>query len=479
MVHYRKALTGNTLIYYQMHSPDNLNFSAEGSALAASMARRDNQSVWHPFTPLSDITKVISLISAKGVYLHTADGRKIIDAIASWWVNLHGHGNEYIAQAIYEQARQLEHVIFAGFTHEPAIRLAERLLAILPDNQRKIFYSDNGSTAVEVALKMAFQYWYNKGTPRKKVIALDGAYHGDTFGAMSVGERSPFTAPFFPHLFAVEFMPFPACREAACCAGTEMRHAACPSTQSLIQAFTRLIQSGEVAAFIYEPLVQGAAGMRMYAAGLLNELLRIARQHGVLCIADEVMTGFGRTGKLFASEFCPEKPDIICLSKGITGGAMALGVTSCTEEVISAYRTSDWLKTFFHGHSFTANPLACAAANASLDLLLSPECEADIQRISQAHVRFRDQLAGHPAVREVRCQGVIMALEFNTESATSYFNEVRHPLYEYFLSKNILLRPLGNVIYLLPPYIITDEELGTIYEAIRQLLDKFTGYETN
>jgi adenosylmethionine-8-amino-7-oxononanoate aminotransferase len=433
-------------------------FNQSTTTPPASLLSRDLQSIWHPFTPLPDNTKVISLSGAKGVYLHTTDGRKILDAISSWWVNLHGHSHEYIAQAIYKQASTLEHVIFAGFTHEPAVRLAERLLEILPENQSKVFYSDNGSTCVEVALKMAFQYWHNQGISKKKVMAIEGAYHGDTFGAMSVGDRSPFSAPFAPYLFEVEFIPFPENNPS--------------STQSLIRSFTQLAQTGEVAAFVYEPLVQGAAGMRMYAADVLNQLLSIAKEHHILCIADEVMTGFGRTGKLFASHYCETQPDIMCLSKGLTGGTMALGVTTCTEEVMQPYRSDDLMKTFFHGHSFTANPIACAAANASLDLLLTDQCQENIRRITEKHISFMENIAQHPSVIDARAMGVILAIEVKTSADTSYFNEVRNSLYDFFMARNILLRPLGNIVYILPPYIITNEELDIIYAAIMELLNK-------
>ncbi len=446
---------------------------------------RDQQSIWHPFTPLADAHKIVSLESAKGAYLHTTDGRKILDAIGSWWVNLHGHANEHIAEKIAEQARTLEHVIFAGFTHEPAITLAERLLAILPAGMSKVFYSDNGSTAVEVALKMAFQYWHNQGIARKKIIALDGAYHGDTFGAMAVGERGAFTAPFHPFLFEVEFignaelgMPNADSKQKpeAGIHETVSFENAKPANpplfnHSLIHSFTHSIQGGDVAAFIYEPLVQGAAGMRMYSPEILEELLQIAKQHNIICIADEVMTGFGRTGKLFASDHCTTKPDIICLSKGLTGGTLPLGVTACTAEVMRPYRSDDLMKTFFHGHSFTGNPLACAAANASLDLLLAASCQNSISEIAQTHAAFALKIAPHPAVLAVRHLGVILALEIKTNAATSYFNELRNSLYDYFLERNLLLRPLGNVIYVLPPYIITKQELEWIYTEIEQLLD--------
>lgn len=415
---------------------------------------RDKAVIWHPFTPLTTAEDPVAVTSAEGAYLHTADGRKILDAISSWWVNLHGHSHPHIARAVAQQAASLEHVIFAGFTHEPAIKLAEALVRILPSNQKKIFYSDNGSTAVEVALKMAFQYWHNMGVKKKKVIALDGAYHGDTFGAMSVGERGAFTAPFNPYLFEVDFLPFP-----------DEAHA-----DKALALFEDKLRSGEVASFIYEPLVQGSSGMRMYAPQVLNALIRLAQEHEVVCIADEVMTGFGRTGRLFASEYMEAQPDIVCLSKGLTGGAMAMGVTSCTEKIMAPYRSDDILKTFFHGHSFTANPIACAAALASLELLEGTETKENIKRIARQQKDFVHRISAHPAIRTARHLGTIAALEIEAFKDTSYFNEARHALYPFFLKKDILLRPLGNVIYVLPPYIIKNEELERVYEAIEALL---------
>jgi adenosylmethionine-8-amino-7-oxononanoate aminotransferase len=422
----------------------------------AQLQQADRDAIWHPFTPLTTSPMPLPIQSAKGAYLYTTDGRQIIDAIASWWVNLHGHSHPHIANAIATQAQRLEHVIFAGFTHEPAIQLAQRLLQILPNNQSKIFFSDNGSTATEVAMKMAFQYFHNQGIRRRKIIALEGAYHGDTFGAMSVGERSPFNAPFQPYLFEVEFIPLP----------TEENQTA------VFQQFDELLASKDVAAFIFEPLVQGASGMRMYSAKLLDTLIQKAQAAEVICIADEVMTGFGRTGKLFASLHLQNYPDIICLSKGITGGFLPLGVTTCTEKIISAYREDDLMKTFFHGHSYTANPIVCAAANANLDLLLDTSCQADIQRISQEHQKFVEICKQYKTVENVRNLGTIFALDLVTSQETSYINEARSRLYPYFLAKNILLRPLGNVLYILPPYCIGNEDLQKIYKAILELVEK-------
>ena len=415
------------------------------------------KNIWPPFTPLEIEIEPIMVESAKGVYLHSSDGRKILDAVSSWWVNIHGHSNEHIAKKVGEQASKLEHVIFAGFTHEPALTLSKNLLSILPENQEKIFFSDDGSTAVEVGMKMACQYWYNKGiTNRTKLIAIDGAYHGDTFGAMAVGGKSAFTAPFDPFLFDVEYIDFPNSEN-------ETR---------VLERFEKIVSSGETTAFIFEPLVQGSAGMRMYSPETLNKLLSIAHQHHVICIADEVMTGFGRTGKIFATDHIEEKPDIYCLSKGLTGGSMALGVTTCSSKIVDAYRSSDIMKTFFHGHSFTANPIACAAANASFDILTSDECQQNIKRVTEQHRQFAEGMKGHSRLRNVRQQGTIIALELETGDSTSYFNKDRDAIYKHFIAQDILLRPLGNVIYILPPYIISDAELKRVYDSIEEFLEQ-------
>ena len=418
---------------------------------------RDKSAIWHPFTPLMGMDDPLMIERAEGVNLYTADGKKIIDAISSWWVNIHGHSHPKIANAIAEQAHQLEHVIFAGFTHQPAVELAERLLSILPDNQSKIFYSDNGSTAVEVGIKMAFQYFYNQGIKKKKIIAIDGAYHGDTFGAMSVGERGPFTEPFDPYLFDVAFVDFPSKEK----------------EEAVWGQFEALVSAGDVAAFIFEPIVQGASGMRVYSKALLDRMIALAQANDVICIADEVMTGFGRLGTLFAADQLQNKPDIFCLSKGLTGGVLPMGVTSCTDKIQAAYRSNDLMKTFFHGHSFTGNPMICAAANASLDILLTEECEENRKRINRRHLAFGEQIEKHHLVRNSRVMGTIIAFEINTDKDTSYFNEARHHLYPYFIEKGLLIRPLGNVIYLIPPYIISDEDLDYIYQTILSFLDEY------
>ncbi len=419
----------------------------------ADLAQRDQAVIWHPFTQMQTAPLPIPIVRGTGSLLYDADGNEYIDAISSWWVNLHGHAHPYIADRVAAQLKTLEHVIFAGFTHQPAVELAERVLAILPKNQAKVFYSDNGSTAVEVALKMAFQYWHNLGKPRQKVIAFDDAYHGDTFGAMAVGGRSAFTAPFVPFLFDVEYLPTPV-------AGREDE----------VLALAETLFTEDVAAFIAEPLVQGAGGMNMYEPAVLDKLIQLARQSGTLVIADEVMTGFGRTGKLFASHYLQEQPDLMCLSKGLTGGTMALGVTTCTQAIYDAFLSTDKFKTLFHGHSFTANPLACTASLASMDLLLSDETQASIQRIAASHTAFAERLRLNPAVSQVRQRGTLLAFDLVDSGGTSYFSTIRDRAYDFLLQRGVLMRPLGNVLYLMPPYCTTDAQLATVYGHIDELL---------
>lgn len=419
------------------------------------LLKKDKEFIWHPFTPQGDGAPSPILISkAEGVYLHTPDGRKIIDAISSWWVNLHGHSHPQIAKAIYEQASTLEHVIFAGFTHEPAIQLAENLKKILPSPMSKIFFSDNGSTANEVAIKMAIQYWHNKGIKKKKIVALEGAYHGDTFGSMSVGDRSVFTTPFNDYLFEVLFLDFP----------TE------ENESNVIHKFTNLVSSGDVGAFIFEPLIQGAAGMRMYSPEILETLLQIAKAHQVICIADEVFTGFCRTGKFFATDYITIKPDIMAVSKGITGGTLPLGVTACSTEIYEAYKSADITKAFLHGHSYTANPLSCAAANASYSILTSTECLHRIEQIEILHANFVEKIKSHVLIQKVSALGTILSVEIKTSGKTEYTNTLRKLIYEYFLERDILLRPLGNILYIVPPYCMKEEELQRIYQAIEDFL---------
>lgn len=421
------------------------------------LQERDKAVIWHPFTPFKHAPEPIPIVAGKGVYLIDEAGNEYIDAISSWWVNLHGHAHPYIAEKLYEQAKTLEQVIFAGFTHQPAIELAERLLPKLPGNFSKIFYSDNGSTATEVAIKMSIQYWWNKdatGRKRKKILAFNNSYHGDTFGAMSISDRSVFTLAFHDKLFEVVFADTP--------------------TPENIDALKKIVQQegDAIAAFIYEPLVQGAGGMKMYEAGLLDELLRTVKEQGIICIADEVMTGFGRTGVLFACDHCREKPDIICLSKGLTGGTMALGVTAVTQQITGAFVTDDKLKTFFHGHSFTANPLACTAALASLDLLEQPACLANIQQIAVLNASFLKNLQNNQKelpIKNMRMRGTIIAFEIE-QGKDEYLNNIASIFTERALKKGLYIRPLGNTVYLMPPYCITADELTRVYAIVEEII---------
>lgn len=431
------------------------------------LRQQDQYPVWHPFTPLLGSLPELEVVSAKGAELHLEGGRTIIDAVSSWWVNLHGHAHPAIAEAISQQAHQLEQVIFAGFTHKPAVNLAQLLIDHIPGNHTKVFYSDDGSTAVEVALKMAMQYWYNRKAQKSVLVSLQGAYHGDTFGAMSVADRTPFNQPFAPYLFQVVQLPISS--------ATSIDEPLTTADYATLKAFEKQAASGQVAAFIYEPLIQGSNGMRFYRKALLEGLLRIAQQHDIITIADEIMTGFGRTGKLFASEWitdsAPElSPDIVCLSKGLTGGFLPLGATTCKPYIQEAFQHQDIKATFFHGHSYTANPLACAAGIASFHLLQSSSSQDDQRRISQSLAEFAASIQNEEALITVRHLGCVLALEWRTTDATGYFNEARHYLYHWCLERNVLLRPLGNVLYILPPYCITDQQLAIVYKVIRDLL---------
>lgn len=419
-----------------------------------SLISRDLEVIWHPYTQMKTALPPIPIVRGEGACLYDEHGTCYIDAVSSWWVNIHGHAHPYIAKKIAEQLNKLEHVIFAGFTHPSAIELAERLLKLLPGNQKKAFYSDNGSTAVEVAIKMCLQYWHNQNAPRTKILAFKNAYHGDTFGAMAVSGRSAFTAAFDSLLFEVKFIDLPD--------GSNIEN-----VKSYISNF-----KSELACFIFEPLVQGASGMLMYGAKYLDELMTHCRNEGVLLIADEVFTGFGRTGKPFACDHLSTQPDIMCFSKGLTGGTMALGLTTCAQFIYDAFLSDDRLKTLFHGHSYTANPVACSAGLASMDLFLEPATQENIKRIENSHQRFATKIKDHPHIKTTRQTGTILAMEWETGSDTSYFNTLRDKLYRYFLDAGIILRPLGNIIYILPPYCITDEQLTYIYSKIESALEE-------
>jgi len=426
--------------------------------------------IWHPFTNAALDPSPIFVERAEGVWLHTRDGRKILDAVSSWWVNLHGHANPRIAAAIAEQARKMEHVILAGFTHEPAEKLAAGLrkwLAPLGRARGKpelthLFFSDDGSTAVEVALKLAVQYFSNLGRPMKKeIVALEHGYHGDTAGAMSVSDDSPFTDPFRSMRYAVHRVPAPYLYRRA--EGvTEAAH-----VEHCVRILAELLEekSESIACLILEPLLQAAGGMIVYPAEYLRKARELCTQHDVLLIADEVLTGFGRTGKMFACDLAGVAPDLMCLSKGITGGFLPMGVTVCTDRVESAFRSEDRMHTFYHGHSYTGNALACAAANASLQIFEDEPVFDRIAAIAKINAERLAQFSDFAVVGETRQIGTMGAIELRADDA-GYLSAMRPKLYRFFLERGVLLRPLGNVVYVLPPYVISADELHQVYDVI-------------
>jgi adenosylmethionine-8-amino-7-oxononanoate aminotransferase len=414
-------------------------------------SERDKKVNWHPFSAVESGDS-IAITKADGVFLFDENGRKYIDAVSSWWVNLHGHNHPYLVNAANEQLRNLDHVIFAGFTHPKAVELSERLLKFVPGNYSRVFYSDDGSTANEVAIKMALQFFYNKDERRKKIIAFENAYHGDTFGAMSVSGKSIFNLPFDSQLIP------------------EVIHIPLPINGYSQEEWSRVekVFDSETAIFIFEPLLQGAAGMLMYDSITLDRLISLAKSKGIITIADEVLTGFGRTGKWFASEYLNEKADIICLSKGITGGMMPLGVTLMNEKILEGYSGKVKEFKFYHGHSYTANALACSIAVANLDLL-DDSCLKEIKRIKEKHIEFIGNL-NHPKIHTKRNLGTILAMNFG-EAENSYDHGIRDKMYDYFMRRGLLMRPLGNVCYVLPPYCISDGQLDEIYTAMESFAD--------
>ncbi len=420
-----------------------------------NLSEKDQLYHWHPYTQHKTTGLLPAIVKGEGALLWDENGKEYIDAIASWWVNPYGHSNKFIADAIYEQLTTLEHVLFGGFTNKPAVLLSEQLMKMLPSNQKKIFFSDNGSTAVEVALKASLQYFYNKGEKRTTVIAFEDAFHGDTFGAMASSGITFFTEAFQGALIDVIRIPVPT-------SGNESKSK---------DALQKAIQSNTCAAFIFEPLVQGAAGMVMYAPEILNELIVICKENNVFTIADEVMTGFGKTGKTFACDYLQQQPDMMCLSKALTGGTIPMAITTFTQDIFDGFYDDDTNKAFFHGHTFTANPTGCAAALASLKLLQSKGIQKDIQRVHLSHLNFQTKIKSHPKVKTTRVLGVIFALEIVTENQESYYGTMRNKLYNYFIENGIILRPVGNIIYILPPYIIAQNQLEKVYQVVENALE--------
>jgi len=418
--------------------------------------------IWHPFTNSALDPAPIEIESAEGVWLCAKDGRKIIDAVSSWWVNLHGHANPRIAAAIAEQARKMEHVILAGFTHQPAEKLAAGLGKWVPRELTHLFFSDDGSTAVEVALKLAVQHFSNSGRAEKcEIVALEHGYHGDTAGAMSVSDDSPFTDPFRTMRYPVHRVHSAYCYRCPVGLKRETCHIEC------VQKFEALLEerSDRIAAVIVEPLLQAAGGMIVHPVEFLQKVRALCSKHDVLLIADEVLTGFGRTGKMFACDLAGVAPDLMCLSKGITGGFLPMGATLCSDRVQGAFHSENRMHTFYHGHSYTGNALACAAATASLQIFADEPVFERIASIAKIHAERLGQLRKFAVVGDTRQIGTIGAIELRTDDA-GYLSAMRPKLYRFFLDRGVLLRPLGNVVYVLPPYVISPDELHRVWDVI-------------
>lgn len=409
--------------------------------------------MWHPLTQHKLHPNMLGIISATGAILIDEDGNEYIDGIASWYTSMYGHCNPSITNRVAQQMQQLDQVVFSGFTHEPAVALSEALMEVLPNNQEKLFFSDNGSTATEIGIKMALQYFYNKGEKRTVMLAFEEGFHGDTFGAMSVSGLSAYNGPFEQHFMQVERIPVPTSE----------------TIEEILGDLEQRLQKKDIAGFIYEPLVQGAAAMKMHKAEHLSRILRILKLYDVITIADEVMTGFGKTGTYFASDQVTIKPDILCLSKALTAGLLPMAITSCTKEIYDAFYEDEIVKGFFHGHTYTANPLACTAALAALELLRSKEIQADIKRIINSHQQFDEIVKKHPKVARTRQQGIIYALDLKAQ--TDRYGTLRDRLFAHFMEQGVFLRPLGNTIYILPPYIISDSQLQKVYTSIFSALD--------
>lgn len=455
-----------------------------------SLASRDDARVWHPYTQMRTRPAPIPIVRGQGVYLYTEDGRRLLDGTSSWWVNIHGHSHPVLNEALAAQAGRLEQVIFANCTHEPAVAFAEQLVGVLPHGLSRVFYSDNGSTAVEVALKMASQYWSNRGEHRRVFITLQHAYHGDTVGAMSASAPSVFTAPFAPMLFEVARAHAPYCyrcplqlERSTCdveCLGRSSRPPAVAGDSWRETLGELLVRHGKnVAAVLVEPMLQGAGGMIVWPAEFLAGVRQLCDEHGTLMIADEVLTGFGRTGRLFACEHASVSPDIICLSKAVTGGYLPLGVTVASDEIYEAFLSEDRTHTFFHGHSFTGNPLACALALASLRLI---QDTAAVDKVRNLEGWLRDgfePLRQHPSVGDIRVLGGVGIVELvadkSTKSAGGYLDTVGPRLTKGFLERGLLLRPLGNVVYAMPPYVITEAETRWMTSQIVDTVSEVVG----
>ncbi len=396
---------------------------------------------------------MLAIARAEGAFLYDEDGKEYVDGISSWYTCMYGHCHPYILEKVMEQMQRLDQVVFSGFTHEPAVRLSEELIKILPGNQEKMFFSDNGSTATEIGIKMALQYHFNRGEKRSVLLAFEEGFHGDTFGAMSVSGLSVYNGPFEEFFIEVERIPVPTSE----------------NIDGIVEQLKKRLKNNDLAGFIYEPLVQGAAAMKMHDADGLDQILALLKEHQVLTIADEVMTGFGKTGKFFASDYLSTKPDIMCLSKALTAGLVPMGLTTCTEEVYGAFYSDDIAKGLFHGHTYTANPLACTAALSALELLQTDWVQENISNIVRWHQQFNEEIENHPKVAGTRQLGVIYALDLNVKMER--YGNLRDRLFKHFMDSGVFLRPLGNTIYILAPFITSKEQMERVYDAIRSAIE--------
>ncbi len=420
-----------------------------------NLTERDREVIWHPLTQHKTHQHSLPVVKAEGTLIYDERGNSYIDAISSWYTSMYGHCNEKLIDAISNQAKKLDQVIFSGFTHEPAVKLAEKLISILPEGFSKVFYNDNGSTATEIGLKMALQYHHNKGEKRNTILAFEEGFHGDTFGAMSVSGLSVYNGAFQEHFIKVLRLPKPDGSNNA----------------EILKILEELAQNNLIAGFIYEPIIQGAAGMKTYDKTGLNSILKYCKSQEIICIADEVMTGFGKTGTCFASDQIDTKPDIICLSKALTAGMLPMGATVCKQFIYDAFYADEVSKGLFHAHTYSGNPLACAVALEAINLYESQLIQQNIQHIIEAHQVFKGEIEHHPKIKSIRQVGVILAIDLDL--TIERYGNVRDKIYSFFMERGIYLRPLGKTIYIVPPYIFSRKELSQVYQAFREILEKF------
>lgn len=429
------------------------NISKSYQKSSTHLSERDRTVVWHPLIQHKKKQGMLPIIKAKGCMLYDENGKSYLDAISSWYTAVYGHCHENLVQAIIEQAQQLDQIIFSGFTHQPAVELAEKLISVLPNKMSKIFYNDNGSTATEIGIKMALQFHHNQGAERDTLIAFEEGFHGDTFGAMSVSGLSVYNGAFEKHFIKVVRLPKPDGK----------------NNQRVLEILEEYIKKHKIAGFIYEPLIQGAAGMKTYDKTGLNEILKRCKANKIICIADEVMTGFGKTGTCFASEQIETQPDVMCLSKALTAGMIPMGATACQQYIYDAFYDDDVAKGLFHAHTYSGNPLACAVALEALNLYQSPHIQQQIQHISEANLQFKIQFENHLKIKAIRHIGIILALDLNLN--IDRYSNMRDKLYQFFMDKGIFLRPLGNTIYIVPPYIISRRQLSEVYKGLESVLE--------